>query len=84
MKWCDDWRTELKENNYGCYERLCECRNNANDVVLMANLMHKYNPTIDKEDCLNRMIEWVGDWNNQFELMDKMLTDFDDYLCKVF
>ena len=70
MKWDDDWRTELEKTNEGCYIRLCECRNTRSDVVLMAKLMYKYNPTIDPEDCFCRMLEWVGDWNNQFMMVD--------------
>ena len=70
MKWNDDWRTELEKTNEGCYIRLCECRNTKNDVILMAKLMYKYNPLIGAEDCFIRMIEWVGDWNNQFNVVD--------------
>lgn len=70
MKWNDDWRMELENKYYGCYERLCECRNNRNDVVLMASLMYKYNSDKTAEECLDRMIEWVCGWNNQDELED--------------
>ena len=83
IEWCDDWRTELQKTNYGCYERLCECRNTINDVVLMARLMWQYNPHMTKSDCLDRMIEWCGDWNNQFELMEKMCTEYKKYLKKI-
>lgn len=83
IEWCDNWRTELEEKNYNCYIRLCECRNTINDVVLMARLMWKYNPSMSKSDCLDRMIEWVGDWNNQFSIADKILSNYDEYLSKV-
>lgn len=69
--WNDDWRTELEEKNYGCYERLCECRNTLADIGIMAKLMFKYNNELfTAEECLDRMIEWVCGWNNQFELSD--------------
>lgn len=71
MKWNNDWRNELESTNYGCYERLCECRNTRKDVVKMAKLVKKYNPEIPAEECLIYMMEWVGDWNGQY-----MVTDF--------
>lgn len=70
MKWNDDWRMELERDYYDCFERLCECRNNKSDVVIMAKLMYKYNKDKTAEECLDRMIEWVCGWNNQFELSD--------------
>ena len=44
-KWNNDWRDELKKTNEGCYIRLCECRNTRNDIIIMAKLVKKYNPT---------------------------------------
>jgi hypothetical protein len=49
----------------------------------MTKYVHKYNPTVSKEDCFNRMIEWVCDWNNQFELFDKIDKQYDKLLAKV-
>ena len=83
MKFNDEWRTELKEKNARCFDRLGDCRSTVNDVVIMAKYVHKYNPTISKEDCFNRMIEWVCDWNNQFELFDKIDKQYDKLLAKV-
>lgn len=83
MNWNDNWRTELKEKNARCFDRLGDCRSTANDVAIMAKYVHKYNPTISKEDCFNRMIEWVCDWNNQFELFDKIDKQYDKLLAKV-
>ena len=82
-KWNDDWRTELEEKHHKCYDRLCECRNTANDVAIMARLMSKYNPTRAKDDCLDRMVEWVSGGNGQFWVMDEILNDYDKYLKKV-
>lgn len=68
MKWNNDWRTELKLKNGECYIRLCECRNTKEDILLMAKMNRKYNSGMTKEDCLDRIIEWVTDWNNQYEI----------------
>ena len=46
MKWNDDWRIELVETDYDCYERLCECRNTKADIYKIARIMHKYNQTM--------------------------------------
>lgn len=66
----NEWRTELENTDYDCYIRLCECRNTRNDIINMAKLVRKYNPTVDPENCLVYMLEWVGDWNNQYEVAD--------------
>ena len=79
MKWDDDWRKELEKTNEDCYIRLCECRNTKADVILMAKLMYKYNQTVDPEDCFIRMVEWVGDWNNQFSIMDYFYASEENY-----
>jgi hypothetical protein len=71
MKWNNDWRDELEKTDYNCYERLCECRNTRKDVIKMAKLVKKYNPSVSAEECLIYMMEWVGDWNGQY-----MVTDF--------
>jgi hypothetical protein len=68
MKWNDDWRSELEIKNPECYERLCECRNTKHDILIIAKLMYRYNQDRTKEDCLDRTIEWITDWNNQIEI----------------
>ena len=83
MKWDNDWRDELKKTNEGCYIRLCECRNTRNDIIIMAKLVKKYNPTMTAEDCLIYMLEWVGDWNGQFEVTDWTDKEFKKALCQV-
>ena len=76
IEWNDDWRDELKKNNDNCYTRLCECRNTKNDIEIMAKLMYKYNKNnITAEDCLIRMMEWVGDWNSQWRMTDSITND---------
>jgi hypothetical protein len=83
MNWNDEWRKELKEKNANCFNRLSDCRSTANDVAIMAKYVHKYNPTVSKKDCFDRMIGWVCDWNNQFELFDKIDKQYDKLLAKV-
>lgn len=69
-EWNDDWRDKLKKLDYDCYERLCECRNNKNDIVKIASLMHCYNENKTNGDCLYRTLEWLGEWNGQHELIN--------------
>lgn len=78
----DDWRNELEEFNYDCYERLCECRNTKTDIVTMSRLMCKYNPHKKIEECVERIIEWVTDWNNQYYLSDWAYDNFDKMVVK--
>ena len=82
-KWNNDWRDELEKTNEGCYIRLCECRNTKNDIIIMAKLVKKYNPNMTAEDCLIYMLEWVGDWNGQFEVTDWTDEEFKKALDKV-
>ena len=67
--WNHDWREELKEENPKCYERFCDCKNNRRDLKIMAKLMYKYNPTKSKEDCLDKIIDWITGANNQVHLV---------------
>lgn len=66
--WNDDWRKELESENDSCFTRLCECRNNKSDIIIIANLMHEYNENKTAEECLDRTFEWLCSWNNQWEL----------------
>lgn len=77
-EWNDDWRDKLKKLDYECYIRLCECRNNKDDVIKIASLMHCYNDNKSKGDCLSRTLQWIVDWNGQLELMD--LIPLSEYL----
>ena len=79
-KWNDDWRDELRLTNENCYIRLCECRKKKSDLTIMAQLMCKYNPLISKTDCLDRVLEWVGDWNGQFAITDLTKKEYDNIL----
>lgn len=68
MNWNDEWREELKQDNYEVWERLAECRNNRNDIIIMSKLVVKYNPEKSEQECFDRILEWVTDWNNQISL----------------
>ena len=80
MKWNNDWRDELESTNYGCYERLCECRNTKKDILRMAKLVKKYNPDMPAEECLIYMLEWVGDWNGQYNVTDLTKEEYSDMI----
>lgn len=76
--WNDEWTKELENINYDCYIRLCDCRNKFNDVIIMFELMCKYNPNKSREECLDRITTWVCDWNSQPELFDKIYKNHDN------
>ena len=82
MEWNNDWRSELEIKNPECYERLCECRNTKNDILIISRIMHKYNQNRTKNDCLDRTIEWLTDWNSQFELCLSE-TEYQEILSKM-
>lgn len=82
MGWNDDWRTELRETNEPCYIRLCECRNTQKDIPVMASLLFKYNPVCSERDCLDRILEWVCDWNSQLEI-DPTVEEYQRMLKQV-
>lgn len=78
-KWNDDWRDELRLTNENCYIRLCECRNTKNDIVIIAELMYKYNKHKGQKEALDRTLAWLTDWNDQFEL-DLTDSEYNDIL----
>ena len=82
MEWNNDWRSELEIKNPECYERLCECRNTKNDILIISRIMYKYNQNRTKRDCLDRTIEWLTDWNSQFELCLSE-TEYQEILSKM-
>ena len=69
MKWNDDWRSELYYVNEDCFTRLCECRNTKKDLKTIFYFMYKYNTNKTVEEVLNRVIDWLTDWNGQIELI---------------
>lgn len=73
--WNNDWRDELKSDDYDAWERLADCRNRRSDIKKYAKLIYKYNPNRTKEECLDRAIEWITDWNNQ----PKLIPDDEEY-----
>lgn len=75
--WNDEWTKELKNINYDCYIRLSDCRNKFNDIIIMFELMCKYNPNKSRKECLDRITAWVCDWNSQPELFDTIYKNYD-------
>ena len=74
--WDDDWRTDLRQDNPNFYDRLADCKSAAHDLKIIAKIMWRYNRTMHtKEECLDRTIEWITDWNNQVGL----IPDSDEY-----
>ena len=81
--WNNDWRDKLAQTDYDCYIRLCECRNTKNDVILMAKLVKSYNPTQSAEECLIYIMEWVGDWNGQYEVTDFTTDEYKRIIAEI-
>lgn len=79
-KWNDDWRDNIPKS---MLTRLAECRNKATDVIVMATEMHKSNPERTAEECFERMVIWVSNWNSQFEIFEKIDPHWDWYLSRV-
>ena len=67
--WNDDWRTELRQEDPELMNRLANCTNKTRDLKVIAKIMWKYNQSRTKEECLDRTIAWLTDWNNQVELI---------------
>lgn len=82
-KWNDHWVNELEVVNYDCYERLADCRNIKKDILPMAKLMLKYNFNKGAEACLDRIVEWITDWNSQFELFDYIDDNYEKFLKRM-
>lgn len=66
--WHDEWREELRDENKSCYDRLSECKSKRSDIKIIAKLMYKYNLDKSKQECLDRTLKWITDWNNQVDL----------------
>ena len=80
MEWSDDWRTELEETDPKAFDRFSECKATKMDFIKMCSLMWKYNPQRSKEDCFDRMCEWMCS-NNQFFVLN--ITNYKWYLDRI-
>ena len=69
MKWNDDWRKGLSKLYPDCYDRLCECRNIKSDIPIIVRFMMWYNKDRKNYEVVNRVIDWLTDWNEQTELI---------------
>ena len=68
-RWDNTWIDELKIDDPKSYDRLCICKNTRNDLKKYAKLIYAYNRQRTKEECLDRAIIWLTDWNNQVSLI---------------
>ena len=82
-QWNDDWRYDRDEVSEEIIDRLGDCKNKPMDVVVMASAMWQYNPHRTKEECFERTMTWVGDWNNQYKMTDEMESSYNWYLSRV-
>ncbi|MBQ6632280.1 MAG: hypothetical protein IJH55_09365 [Romboutsia sp.] len=83
MIWNNDWRIELSHKYPEYYERLCDCVNTKKDIITMTKLNYKYNPFKEKEDCLDRILEWVTDWNSQVNLYPNTEEEYNSILNRI-
>lgn len=80
-EWNDNWRTKLARHCPQVYDRLCNCNNTKNDLIVIARYIYNENFNyFTKEECLDRAIEWLTDWNNQAELIP---TNYKWYLDRM-
>ena len=68
----------------GVHNRLSECRNKRADLRTMVKAMWKWeqeNATgKSKAEVVDKILEWVGDWNNQFEVADVTDVEYQELL----
>lgn len=65
----NEWKDELKRDDYETWERLADCINTKQDMRKMIRLVYKHNPNKTVEECVDYIIEWLTDWNSQIELV---------------
>lgn len=81
--WDDSWRQKAETDFTDCFYRLCDCCNVKADIVVIASLMHEYNDHMSAEECFDRTLEWIGDWNGQYNLTDLTPNEYEAMLKKV-
>ena len=79
MKFNNDWRNKISES---VLTRLAECRNTKHDILVMAKACQRENPAVAPIDCVIYIMEWVTDWNNQYEL-ELTKDEFNAYIEEV-
>ena len=79
MKFNNDWRNKISES---VLTRLAECRNTKHDILVMAKACQRENPKVAPIDCVIYIMEWVTDWNNQYEL-ELTKDEFNAYIKEV-
>lgn len=76
-KWDNSWRDNIPGD---VRERLAACCNSWKDIKIMARAMKAVNPNRSAEDCAERILEWVCDWNNQWQL-DPTIDEYKELLA---
>lgn len=80
-EWNDDWRNKLEHDYPSVYSRLQNCNNTKRDLLIIACYIFTYNHMFKtKEQCLDRAIQWLTDWNGQTELIP---TNYEWYAKRV-
>lgn len=74
------WEENLEED---VYIRLCECRSTLKDIPILAKVVVKVDEDMTPQDALDFMIEWVTDYNNQWELYDEIDRRYSKMLKEV-
>lgn len=74
------WKNNLEED---VYIRLCECRNTLKDIPILAKVVVKVDEDMTPQDALDFVIEWVTDYNNQWELYDEIDKRYSKMLKEV-
>ena len=72
IRWSYDWKEYAEKNEPEFMTRLGECHSRAHDVVMLATFIWSTNQNRDVIDCWDLAVEWITDWNNQFNLYDKI------------
>ena len=82
MEWNNSWREKVKTERPVVYERFDDCETTPMDVIVMANAIHEYNKEKTIEECLDYIIEWIGN-NSCFATVNKVLGSYNWYLKRV-
>ena len=74
--WNNDWRDDIPGE---VRTRLSECRNTWQDIEIMGRAMKLANPDKSVDECAERILDWVLDWNDQYDL-DPSLDQYEELL----
>lgn len=74
--WNNGWRDNIPGE---VRARLSECRNTWQDIEIMGRAMKLANPDKSVDECAERILDWVLDWNDQYDL-DPSLDQYEELL----